>query len=131
LSGFKISTIIYLPPRVAIIIDFTINIAQKNYNMEDKIIIRVAPEIMDLVPDYISHRKRDIAAMRVFLIEDKFEDIKTLGHKFKGVGKLYSMEQVTLMGDKIEKAAIAMDKMLIAEALAVLEDYFERVEVVL
>jgi len=92
-------------------------------------VIQVKPEIADLVPGYISNRKKDVEDMKWFVKEGRFEEIKTMGHKMKGGGKLYSMELVTVLGDKIEKAAIAMDKAPIEEALAVLEDYFERVEV--
>ena len=97
--------------------------------MKEKIIIYVKPEIADLVPGYIVNRKKDVAAMKGFVKEGRFEEIKTMGHKMKGGGKLYSMELVTALGDKIEKAAITMDRGQIEEALAVLEDYFERVEV--
>ena len=98
--------------------------------MGEKIIIRVKPEIFDLVPGYITHRKKDLADIKVFISQDRFDEIRAIGHKMKGVGKLYNMDQVTDMGDKLERAAVEKDKKSITEALAVLEDYFERVEVV-
>ena len=98
--------------------------------LKEKIIIHIKPEIMDLVPEYIKHRKQDLVSIRGFLAQDQLGEIKTLGHRMKGVGKLYGMDQVTIMGDKIEKAAIIGNKTSIEEALAVLEDFFERLEVV-
>ena len=97
--------------------------------MSDKIIVRVKPEIKDLVPGYISHRKSDVVAMKDLLKQGKFDELKVLGHKMKGGGKLYDLDQVTILGDKIEKASIVKDSAPIAEALEILGDYLDRVEV--
>ena len=98
--------------------------------LADKIVIHINPEVLDLVPGYINNRKNDLPVIKQYLENNAFEEIRTMGHKMKGGGNLYGLEQVTLMGDKIEKAAIALDKKPIEEALAVLEDYLNRVEVV-
>ena len=97
--------------------------------MKDKIIIHVIPEIRDLVPAYITHRKSDIPVIRGLLDSGNFEQIQSMGHKMKGGGNLYGLAQVSAMGDKIEKAAPGKDKVSIEEALAVLEDYLDRLEV--
>ena len=98
--------------------------------MKDKIIIHVNPDILDLVPGYISHRKNDLPVIREHLVNNRFEEIRVIGHKMKGGGKLYNLELVTILGDKIENASIETNKPLIEKAVAELEDYLERVEVV-
>jgi Hpt domain len=97
--------------------------------LSEKIIIHPKPEIIDLVQPYINNRKKDIVVMKELLKQDKIDEIKVLGHKMKGGGKLYGMEPVTALGDRIEKAAIAVDKAEIGEALGILEDYLARVNV--
>jgi hypothetical protein len=105
------------------------NAAIEDIILSDKIIIHINPEIKDLVPVYISNRKKDVANMKEFLKQNRLIEIKTLGHNMKGGGKLYGMDIVTILGGKIEEAAIVNDKSVIEETLRVLEDYFERVEV--
>jgi hypothetical protein len=98
--------------------------------MKEKIVIHISPEVIDLVPGYISHRLSDIPLIREHLNNGRFEEIKVMGHKMKGGGGLYNMDQVTILGDKIEKAAIAKESAVIEEAVGLLEEYLNSIEVV-
>ena len=97
--------------------------------MSDKIRIQINPNVADIFPDYLAHRKKDLITMRELLNQEKLNEIRVIGHKMKGGGKLYNLDMVTILGDKIEKAAIDMNKSIIGEALDELEDFFSRLEI--
>jgi len=78
-------------------------VAEETKNI--KTTVYVDPEIKQFLPEYIENRKKDTAAILEMLKKNDFLNIKTLGHRMKGSGKLYCLEEVSKIGAKIETAA--------------------------
>jgi hypothetical protein len=98
--------------------------------MNDKITVHVDPEIKDLVPEYLENRKKDVESMKACVNQGDFEVLQVMGHRFRGGGKLYGFEQITFLGEIIEKAALSKDVDQIQKALISLEEYLSKVEVI-
>jgi HPt (histidine-containing phosphotransfer) domain-containing protein len=97
--------------------------------MDKKIYVRIDQEIKDIVPDYLANRQKDVLNIRKLLNECDFENIRTIGHKMRGSGKLYGFEQITNLGEVIEKGAGEKNSTEIQAGLSELENYLKRVEI--
>jgi HPt (histidine-containing phosphotransfer) domain-containing protein len=97
---------------------------------KEKIIVKVDPEIADLVPVFLSNRKKDIENMESCLEAQNFEQIERLGHSMKGSGGGYGFEGITEIGRLIEIAGKEKDVEGIKKGIEDLRDYLDRVEIV-
>ncbi len=88
------------------------------------------PDLEDLIPGYMDNRRKDIVLIRECLQTKNFDQIHTLGHSMKGSGGGYGFDAITELGSRIEVAALASSKDEIVQAVQILEDYVNRVEVV-
>ena len=70
-----------------------------------KIIVRVDPELADLIPGYLINREKDIATIADTLEKKDLDTIRIIGHSMKGSGGGYGFEAITDIGMLLEKAA--------------------------
>ncbi len=98
--------------------------------MSEKIIVHVDPDLEELVPGFLDNRRRDVGTVREALEKGDWESIRITGHSMKGAGGGYGFDAVTEYGARLEQAAIAGDPAAVREAVADLEDYLARVQVV-
>ena len=97
---------------------------------QDKIIVSVDPDLIDLIPGFLEKRRRDIQTISMALKKDDFETIRILGHSMKGAGGGYGFQAITDIGKRIEQAAREMRPREIESCLSELASYLSRVEVV-
>lgn len=97
---------------------------------KEKIVIRVEPEIADLIPGFLHHRQKDIENMESCLEEGNFEEIERLGHSMKGSGAGYGFDGISEIGKSIEMAGKGKDIEGIKKGIEDLKDYLDRVEIV-
>jgi HPt (histidine-containing phosphotransfer) domain-containing protein len=95
-----------------------------------KIIVRVDPDLEDLIPGFLENRRNDIQAMQEALEQDDFETIRKLSHTMKGVGGGYGFDDITTLSREIEEAAEQRNASGVREGLNKLSGYLDRVEVV-
>ncbi len=98
-------------------------------NNEEKIIVKVDPEIADLIPGFLNNREKDIEDMESCLKAENFEQIERLGHSMKGSGAGYGFDGITEIGKLIEIAGKEKDVEGIKKGIEDLKDYLSRVEV--
>jgi HPt (histidine-containing phosphotransfer) domain-containing protein len=101
-----------------------------SWSQQDKIIVSVDPDLIDLAPGFLEKRKGDIQTISVALKEKDFETIRILGHSMKGAGGGYGFQTITDIGNRIEQAAREMRSEEIENCLRELSSYLSRVEVV-
>jgi HPt (histidine-containing phosphotransfer) domain-containing protein len=97
-------------------------------NDKEKIIIKVDPEIADLIPGFLQNREKDINIMESSLTAQNFEQIERLGHSMKGSGAGYGFDGISEIGKVIEMAAKEKDIEKIRKGIEDLRDYLGRVE---
>lgn len=96
----------------------------------EKIIVRVDPDLEEIVPRFLENRQEDIVAIGEALGQDDFETIRILGHSMKGAGGGYGFDAVTDLGREMEQAATDKKPEEIKRLVQELSSYMARVEVV-
>ena len=99
--------------------------------MNNRIAVTIDPDLADLVPGFLDNRRRDVAKLEALLASGNFADIRMIGHSMKGAGGGYGFDQITEIGDALERAALATDERVIRDGIDRLADYLARVDVVL
>ena len=99
--------------------------------MNNRIAVTIDPDLADLVPGFLANRRRDVAKLTALLAIGNFPDIRMIGHSMKGAGGGYGFDQITEIGDALERAALAADDKTIQAGIEQLADYLARVDVVL
>ena len=97
---------------------------------DGKILVRVDPDLADLIPGFLDNRRKDITAMRKALERGDFETVRTLGHSMKGSGGGYGFDAITDIGAALEQAALDTNPDTVRKSLQDLCSYLDRVEVV-
>lgn len=97
---------------------------------KERIIVRVNPEIGDLVPGFLENRRRDVESLRRALAQNDYETVQITGHSMKGSGSGYGFDAITEIGRNIEEAAKRKDAGDTERWISALDEYLERVEVV-
>lgn len=95
-----------------------------------RIITRIDADLIDLVPGYIDNRRKDVLAILDALRRGDMECVWIIGHNMKGSGGGYGFHTVSEVGAALEQAARVSDGDAVTTALARLQDYLARVEVV-
>jgi HPt (histidine-containing phosphotransfer) domain-containing protein len=96
----------------------------------DAITVEINSEVQSIVPEFLENRKNDCLLIGSLLERSSFSEIRTLGHRMKGAGGSYGFDDISVIGEAIEEAAMAGDKKTIGSAVVRLSDYLERVAVV-
>lgn len=95
----------------------------------DRIVVRIDPELMEIIPDFFAFRYKDITTIVSLVERGDFTAIKTIGHNLKGAGGGFGFDAISDIGKKIEQAAENSSAIDINSCVAELADYLRRVEV--
>ncbi|MCG6951062.1 MAG: Hpt domain-containing protein [Betaproteobacteria bacterium] len=92
--------------------------------------VTVAKDLADLIPSFMSNRRKELEALRTALAQSDFDELRRLGHRMKGAGSSYGFDLVSTIGKNIEDGAKASDAAAIGANLDTYEDYLAKVEIV-
>ena len=92
-------------------------------------LVTVDDDIVDLVPDYVASRRRDVETLRSLLSGGDFEGIRRLGHNMKGSGAGYGLLEVTRIGRSLEQAAALSDAESLGHSIDELSTYLSRLSI--
>lgn len=96
----------------------------------EKIMIKVDPDLVDLIPGFIEKRNSEIPIMWDSLKKKDFATLQSLGHKLKGNAGGYGFDQMGEMGAAMENGAKANDAAAIEIAIKGIENYLSRLEII-
>ena len=96
----------------------------------EKIIVKVPDYAIQLVPNFLENREKDINTIDESLEKGDFETIERLGHSMKGSGSIYGFDGITELGKAIEISAKEKNLEGIKSNISELKDYLGRVEIV-
>jgi len=91
--------------------------------------VTVARDLEDLVPVFMSNRKKELDTLRVALASADFEQLRQLGHRMKGVGNSYGFNHVSTLGKYIEDGARSGDRAGLEARIAEYADYLSKVQI--
>jgi HPt (histidine-containing phosphotransfer) domain-containing protein len=92
--------------------------------------VYVDSELSEIVPVFLSNRRKDIELISRALESEDFESIKRVGHTMKGSGGGYGFDFITDLGKKIEEAAGKRDGVRVRRYIEELLLFLDTVEVV-
>jgi len=92
--------------------------------------VRVARELSELVPRFLAHRRADADRLREALERGDFDTVRAIGHAMKGAGAGYGFDEISVIGDALERLARAGDAPAAEAEVRRLRDYLDRVDVV-
>ena len=96
----------------------------------EKIIVRVDPDLEDLIPGFVENRQKDLQTVAEALTQNDYAAIAKIGHTMKGVGGGYGFDAITDIGRSVEQAAKDKSPAKIKASLDALSDYLGRIEIV-
>ncbi|MBM4054107.1 MAG: Hpt domain-containing protein [Planctomycetes bacterium] len=103
---------------------------EQNNNTQKDIIVRIDPDLKEIVPDFIRNRHNDILKINEALKSSDYETIRILGHSMKGSGGGYGFDAISDIGAIIEIAAKNKTPKDIIHQLNTLSSYLRRVKIV-
>jgi HPt (histidine-containing phosphotransfer) domain-containing protein len=91
--------------------------------------MRISAELRELAPRFLAHRRGDVDRLREAIERADFEAVRAIGHAMKGSGAAYGFDDITSLGDKIERHAKSGDATALDTAVKSLTEYLDSVEV--
>jgi len=96
---------------------------------ENRFMVVVAKDLEDLIPVFLSNRRKEIDTLRTATVAADFEQLRQIGHRMKGVGNSYGFEYVSTLGKQVEDAGKAEDLPAAENCIASYAEYLEKVEI--
>jgi len=81
--------------------------------------------IRDLIPWYLASEKENLILLEAALAEKDFATLIEIGDKLYGHGRSYGFPFISILGKRIEIAAIDENTLLLPELLASLKNYLQ------
>jgi hypothetical protein len=97
--------------------------------VNDKIQLSVEPALRELVPGFLANRRKDVEAIGRALGSGNLEAIRVVGHNIRCFSSVYGFDDLTAIGEEIQRAAAEASTLRIAHARAHLAEYLSRVDV--
>ena len=97
---------------------------------DNKIVVRIDPDLEELIPGYLKNRDNDLLAIQSALGKEDFEAVQQLGHTMKGSGGGYGFDFISAIGLALEDAAKNQSLEKVQEVTNELADFLKRVQVV-
>ncbi len=91
--------------------------------------VLVDKSIEDLIPVFLSNRKKEVETLRGALAAQDFEQLRQLGHRMKGVGNSYGFTHVSTLGKYIEEGARSGDRTALEARIAEYAEYLAKVQI--
>jgi len=91
--------------------------------------VKISAELRELAPRFLAHRRGDVDRLREAIDRADFEAVRAIGHAMKGSGAAYGFDDITLLGDEIERLAKSGDATALDAAVKNLTEYLDSVEV--
>lgn len=98
--------------------------------MADPIKVEVPKALEDLIPNYLEGVRKSASEMAEHQLKGDYETTRAMGHKLKGSGGGYGFDKISELGKSIEDSSKAGDGESVKNAIAMLQDFLQRVEVV-
>jgi len=91
--------------------------------------VKVDKDLEDLIPSFLSNRRKELDALRTALAAADLEQLRQLGHRMRGVGNSYGFEHVSVLGKRIEEGARSADRASLEAQIADYGDFLAKVQI--
>jgi HPt (histidine-containing phosphotransfer) domain-containing protein len=91
--------------------------------------VMVAKDLASLVPQFLSNRLRELGSLESALQRADFAVLRRIAHGMKGLGGSYGFHRISVLGKKIEQAAMAGKTDELLAQIAQYGEYLAKVRV--
>src|SRR5436853_7889279 len=91
--------------------------------------VTVARDLEDLIPVFMSNRRKELDTSRVALAAADFEQLRQLGHRMKGVGNSSGLAHVSTLGKHVEEGARSGDRPALESSIREDAEYLAKVPI--
>jgi len=98
-------------------------------NGVDTIFVEIDQELITVVPDYLEDRRQDCHAIERLLDDGDLNGIRALAHRMKGSGGSYGFDEISALGEALERAVLVPDTHGIRTVVSRLKSYLSSVSV--
>src|SRR5258706_12113323 len=96
---------------------------------DDSYRVIVAKDLEDLIPVFMSNRRKELDTLRVALAAADFDPLPQLGHRMKGVCNSYGFLRVSEIGKYVEDFARIGDPASLESTIAQYSAYLLKIEI--
>lgn len=100
-----------------------------SHSSSDAIPVEIDASLEELIPTFLQNRRVDVETLTQALAAENFVAIQHIGHRLHGDGGGYGFAEIGELGATLEAAAPRRDHDCIAQQIARLTDYLNRVSV--
>lgn len=93
-----------------------------------KFIVKVDPEIKEIIPEFLERRRNDVLKLREFLNSREFHNLQMMGHRLKSNSAGYGCFHLGTLGGRLENAALAESIEKAISAVDEIEDFLTNVQ---
>jgi hypothetical protein len=94
----------------------------------ERIRLAVEPALRELVPGFLANRRKDLEAIGRALHSGNMDAIGVVGHNIRCFSRVYGFDDLTALGEELQKAATERSTLRVVHAQAQLADYLSRVD---
>ena len=97
---------------------------------DSKIIVKINPELAELIPTFLKNRGTDIPTMLEALKTGDYIAIERTGHGMKGSGSGFGFDAISEIGGLIEEAAKQKNESEVKKGIEDFSNYMSRIEII-
>jgi HPt (histidine-containing phosphotransfer) domain-containing protein len=94
-------------------------------------VARIDSDLSDLIPEFLAHKRSDTSVILSALSNGDidFDTLARIGHKLKGEGGSYGLDDISVYGAEIEAAAHNHDAAALRRCAGELAEYLDSVRI--
>jgi two-component system, sensor histidine kinase and response regulator len=90
----------------------------------------VGPNLQPIIPAFLDIQKKNLERLRLAVEENDYLTLRRLGHNLRGAALTYGFRKMSVLGERLEKAALEQRIDLAANTLRDLTKHFHNVHIV-
>ncbi|TIH13766.1 Hpt domain-containing protein [Marinifilum sp. JC120] len=97
--------------------------------MSERILVQVDEDLEAIMGRYLEIRQKELAELEEAVAQKNFEIIRLLGHRLKGTGSSYGLDELTRLGTLIEDKAMDNDMSKVPEFTAEIRHFLNHIDI--
>lgn len=94
-----------------------------------RIRLDVEDSLRPLLPGFVANRRKDLEAIAGALLSGNLDAIRAVGHNIRCFSRVYGFDELTALGEELQRAADEHSTLRIVHAQTRLADFLARIEV--
>ncbi len=91
--------------------------------------VTVDEELSAILPRFLSNVRKNPPAIAAALARGDYETVRSLGHNMKGTGSSFGLPQISVLGDRLERAAKERSPESVRAANRELEQFLDQIQI--